>query len=364
MRLDHEFTVPAPIGEVWQAVVDPERVAPCMPGAALTKVEGDKFSGTVKVKLGPISLLYKGNGEFLDKDESARKVTIKASGKDSRGAGTAAATVTLTLTETDGGTHGAVATDLSITGKPAQFGRGLISEVGGKILDTFAGCLSGKLASPGGETESAGSGSAQAGSAGGASAQESSAQAGSAEGTAAKAGSASAQAAAGKTSAQEGASQAASAGAGSAGGTSAQEGSPQAGAAAAGSAAGISAQEESAQAASAGSAGSAASTSAQAGSADDSPGSAPAQGTAAAAQPAAKPQAGVKAAPTTPEINTEPKPKAADRPALHSVPAPPETDAIDLLDYAGQSVLKRVVPVLAGIAAVFGLVAIVRALRK
>lgn len=146
MRLDHEFTVPAPIGEVWQAVVDPERVAPCMPGAALTKVEGDKFSGTVKVKLGPISLLYKGNGEFLEKDDAAHKVTIKASGKDSRGAGTAAATVTLTLTEADGGTHGTVATDLSITGKPAQFGRGLITEVGGKILDTFAGCLSGKLA--------------------------------------------------------------------------------------------------------------------------------------------------------------------------------------------------------------------------
>ncbi|HEY3470031.1 MAG TPA: SRPBCC family protein, partial [Amycolatopsis sp.] len=142
MRLDHEFTVPAPIGEVWQAVVDPERVAPCMPGATLTKVEGDKFSGTVKVKLGPISLLYKGNGEFLEKDEAAHKVTIKASGKDSRGAGTAAATVTLTLTEAEGGTHGAVATDLAITGKPAQFGRGLISEVGGKILDTFAGCLS------------------------------------------------------------------------------------------------------------------------------------------------------------------------------------------------------------------------------
>ncbi len=145
MRLDHEFTVPAPIGEVWQAVIDPERVAPCMPGASLTKVEGDTFAGTVKVKLGPISLLYKGTGEFLEKDEAARKVVIKASGKDSRGGGTAAATVTLTLTERDGGTHGAVATDLAITGRPAQFGRGLISEVGGKILDTFAGNLAASL---------------------------------------------------------------------------------------------------------------------------------------------------------------------------------------------------------------------------
>ncbi|MBB1158856.1 MULTISPECIES: SRPBCC family protein [Amycolatopsis] len=148
MRLDHEFTVPAPIGEVWQAVIDPERVAPCMPGASLTKVEGDTFAGTVKVKLGPISLLYKGTGEFLEKDEAARKVVIKASGKDSRGGGTAAATVTLTLTERDGGTHGAVATDLAITGRPAQFGRGLISEVGGKILDTFAGNLAASLETP------------------------------------------------------------------------------------------------------------------------------------------------------------------------------------------------------------------------
>lgn len=155
MRLDHEFTVPAPIGEVWQAVIDPERVAPCMPGASLTKVEGDAFAGTVKVKLGPISLLYKGTGEFLEKDEAARKVVIKASGKDSRGGGTAAATVTLTLTERDGGTHGAVATDLSITGRPAQFGRGLISEVGGKILDTFAGNLAASLGTPAEEAPAA-----------------------------------------------------------------------------------------------------------------------------------------------------------------------------------------------------------------
>jgi carbon monoxide dehydrogenase subunit G len=145
VQLEHKFTVPAPIETVWQAVLDPERVAPCMPGAALTSVEGDKFAGTVKVKLGPISLLYKGTGEFLEKDESARKVVIKASGKDSRGNGTAAATVTLTLASVDEGTEGTVVTDLAITGRPAQFGRGLIVEVGGKILDAFATCLATKL---------------------------------------------------------------------------------------------------------------------------------------------------------------------------------------------------------------------------
>jgi len=284
VRLDHEFTVPAPIGEVWQAVVDPERVAPCMPGAALTKVEGDRFSGTVKVKLGPISLLYKGNGEFLEKDDAAHKVTIKASGKDSRGAGTAAATVTLTLTEADGGTHGTVATDLSITGKPAQFGRGLISEVGGKILDTFAGCLSGKLA------------------------PEKTAEPAAEKAPAAKPAAAPAAEKAPASAAKP--------------------------ASAAGSAP----------------------------AADKTPAAKPAAAAAKSA-PVAKAEPAVKPAPTTPEINTEPKP-AAERPALRSVPAVPETEAIDLLDYAGASVLKRLAPVVLGIAAIVGLVAIIRALRK
>jgi uncharacterized protein len=146
VKLEHSFTVPADLDTVWQAVLDPERVAPCMPGATLTEVEGDSFKGSVKVKLGPISLLYKGSGEFLEKDEQSRKVVIKASGKDARGNGTAAATVTVTLTPNGDSTTGAVETELSITGKPAQFGRGLISEVGGKILDTFATCLASKLA--------------------------------------------------------------------------------------------------------------------------------------------------------------------------------------------------------------------------
>ena len=97
MKLEHSFTVPAELETVWQAVLDPERVAPCMPGATLTEVDGDAFKGSVKVKLGPISLLYKGSGEFLSKDAAARTVVIKASGKDARGNGTASATVTVTL---------------------------------------------------------------------------------------------------------------------------------------------------------------------------------------------------------------------------------------------------------------------------
>ncbi|HEY7814668.1 MAG TPA: SRPBCC family protein, partial [Nakamurella sp.] len=148
MRLEHQFSVPAPPDVVWAAVIDPERVAPCMPGATLTEVNGTEFSGGVKVKVGPVSLLYKGSGEFLETDEQARRVVIKAAGKDSRGNGTAAATVTVTLTEDGSGTKGSVVTDLTITGKPAQFGRGMIAEVGGKILDTFAACLADKLDTP------------------------------------------------------------------------------------------------------------------------------------------------------------------------------------------------------------------------
>lgn len=148
MRLEHHFRVPAPLATVWAAVLDPERVAPCMPGATLTAVDGDTFAGTVKVKLGPISLVYKGKGEFLTRDPEAHRVVIKASGKDSHGNGTAAATVTLTLAPDGDATAGTVETDLSITGKPAQFGRGLIAEVGGKLLDTFAACLSDKLSPP------------------------------------------------------------------------------------------------------------------------------------------------------------------------------------------------------------------------
>jgi carbon monoxide dehydrogenase subunit G len=148
VQLEHTFTVPADVETVWQAVLDPERVAPCMPGATLTEVEGQTFSGTVKVKMGPISLLYKGSGEFLETDEAARRVVIKASGKDSRGNGTAAATVTVTLRPQGESTTGEVHTDLSVTGKPAQFGRGMISEVSGKILDSFATSLASSLASP------------------------------------------------------------------------------------------------------------------------------------------------------------------------------------------------------------------------
>jgi uncharacterized protein len=146
MQLEHQLSVPAPIDVVWPAVLDPQRVAPCVPGATLTEVDGDSFAGTVKVKVGPITLLYKGTGTFTETDEQARRAVLKASAKDTRGNGTVSATVTLTLTADGDRTAGVVATDLSITGKPAQFGRGMIADVGGKIIEQFSACLSEKLA--------------------------------------------------------------------------------------------------------------------------------------------------------------------------------------------------------------------------
>jgi uncharacterized protein len=148
MQLEHHVSVPAPIDVVWGALLDPERVAPCMPGATLTGVDGDSFTGTMKVKLGPIVLLYKGTGTFTERDEQARRAVLKAAAKDSRGNGTVNATVTITLTQEGEQTSGTVVTDLSITGRPAQFGRGMIADVGGKILEQFASCLSDKLAAP------------------------------------------------------------------------------------------------------------------------------------------------------------------------------------------------------------------------
>lgn len=147
MEMQHTFSVPVPIDAAWKAMTDPERVAPCMPGATLTKAEGNEFAGSVKVKLGPVTLLYKGTGVFKDIDEKNRRLVIDASGKDSRGSGTAAATVVVTLTDEGSTTSGTVDTDLKVTGKPAQLGRGLISEVGGKILNQFADNLAKKLES-------------------------------------------------------------------------------------------------------------------------------------------------------------------------------------------------------------------------
>jgi carbon monoxide dehydrogenase subunit G len=145
MELQHRFTVPASVDETWAAFQDLELVAPCFPGAALTSVDGDSFSGTVKIKLGPISMQYAGTGTFLERDEATHKARIEAKGKDKRGNGTAAALVTAQLSPDGSGTAVDVSTDLSITGKPAQFGRGVIQDVSNKLLERFTVCLADTL---------------------------------------------------------------------------------------------------------------------------------------------------------------------------------------------------------------------------
>src|SRR5262249_11300356 len=145
MKLEHQFTVPAPIDTVWAALRDPERVAPCFPGATITSVDGDEFTGIVKVRLGPISLQYRGSGRFTGTDEAAHRTTIEASGTAAGGQGTAAATVLTSLAENGDGTTVTLLTDLTVTGRPAQFGRGLIEDVGKKIIGQFADCLTNTL---------------------------------------------------------------------------------------------------------------------------------------------------------------------------------------------------------------------------
>jgi len=141
MKLENRFTVPVPVAEAWQVLLDVERVAPCMPGATLTERDGDSFSGTVKVKVGPINLTYRGKARFVSLDEAGRVAVIEGSGKETRGTGTAKATVTCRLHEQGDTTDVEVDTDLAVTGKPAQFGRGVLADVSGKLVDQFASCL-------------------------------------------------------------------------------------------------------------------------------------------------------------------------------------------------------------------------------
>jgi carbon monoxide dehydrogenase subunit G len=146
MDLTHHFSVPAPVEEAWKAFNDLERLAPCFPGATISNVDGDEFAGSVKVKLGPISMMYNGSGRYLERNDVDRRVVIEARGKDKRGNGTATATVTASFAESGERTDVEVLTDLVITGKPAQFGREVISDVSDKLLDQFVSCVSGRFA--------------------------------------------------------------------------------------------------------------------------------------------------------------------------------------------------------------------------
>ena len=149
MEFDNTFSVSAPIDEVWDAMLDVERVAPCVPGASVVEKTGDNaYKVAIKVKLGPVSMTYKGDVEVVESDADARRAVMSAKAKESRGQGTADATVEMRLSQENGATHGAIHTDVAISGKAAAMGQGIIGDVSARLIDTFANNLAAMLAAP------------------------------------------------------------------------------------------------------------------------------------------------------------------------------------------------------------------------
>lgn len=141
MELTNEFSVNVPVDEAWDVLTDVTRIAPAMPGAKLEKVEGDEYRGVVKVKVGPVTAEYKGAATFLERDPVAHRAVLRAEGRETRGQGNATATITATLVPEGAGTRVSVVTDLSITGRVAQFGRGVLGDVSNKLLGQFVTSL-------------------------------------------------------------------------------------------------------------------------------------------------------------------------------------------------------------------------------
>ena len=158
MELEHSFTVPVPEERAWEVLMDVNRVAPCMPGASLDSVEGDDIKGRIKVKVGPIAMTYAGTAHFAERDEQNHVIVLEASGKETRGAGTASASIRSTLQGQGDQTHVIVNTTLNVTGRPAQFGRGVMAEVGGKLIGIFASNLADMLAADSAQPADEGSG--------------------------------------------------------------------------------------------------------------------------------------------------------------------------------------------------------------
>ena len=152
MELNNDFEVASPVNLVWAVLTDVERIAPCLPGAQLLEIEGDEFRGVVKIKVGPITAQYKGAASFSERDDVEHRAVLRAEGRDTRGAGNAAADITAELEATDVGTKVTVTTDLTVTGKVAQFGRGVMADVSKKLMGQFAENLSDLIAASGDET--------------------------------------------------------------------------------------------------------------------------------------------------------------------------------------------------------------------
>jgi uncharacterized protein len=193
MELDHSFTVPVPPDRAWEVLLDVERIAPCMPGATVEEFDGEVVTGRIKVKVGPVSLTYRGTAKFTERDPDARVVVVDASGKETRGAGTASAAVRASLEPSGEGTQVSIHTTMNVTGRPAQFGRGVIAEVGGKLVEKFAENLAQMISdggvAPDGADASAEVAAAEAGTAEAGTAEAGTAEAGTAEAGTAEAGS-------------------------------------------------------------------------------------------------------------------------------------------------------------------------------
>ena len=148
MELTNDFRVGVPVERAWELLTDVEGIAPCMPGAQLQEIEGDEYRGIVKVKVGPITAQYKGVARFLERDEAAHRAVLRAEGRETRGQGNANATITARLEPDGDATNVTVVTDLTITGRVAQFGRGVLADVSAKLLGQFVDCLESKLLAP------------------------------------------------------------------------------------------------------------------------------------------------------------------------------------------------------------------------
>jgi carbon monoxide dehydrogenase subunit G len=193
MELDNSFTVPVPPDQAWDVLLDVQRIAPCMPGATVDEVDGDVVNGRIKVKVGPVSLTYRGTAKFTERDPDARLVVMEASGKETRGAGTASATVRASMVPdaSGSGTQVTMHTTMNVTGRPAQFGRGVMVEVGGKLVEQFAANLAqliaGDAAADGSPAAAEAAGQASGGSVDGAGATATATDFAGANGTAATA---------------------------------------------------------------------------------------------------------------------------------------------------------------------------------
>lgn len=148
MKIENSFTVDAPIAEAWVLLTDLAEIAPCLPGAKLTDETDGVYSGGVKIKVGPVTAEYKGSAEFVQKDDDAYRAVIDGKGRDTRGAGNAQATITAQMTAVGDKTQVDIETDLKVSGKVAQFGRGVMQDVSTKLMGQFADCLESKIGEP------------------------------------------------------------------------------------------------------------------------------------------------------------------------------------------------------------------------